>query len=527
MKDDGQGEFMRRISISRLIVGTVTLGISIWTVAASSQSESDKPAVALDSTVAAAECDGLAWMAGLCGGETQYSQWLREVIDETRERRFVAEYPPEPKGLVVSGVNRKVSGAFNFSLSETAVAVAANNPKWIAAGANAVVGDGTFRQAMFVSQDGGRTFRSAILPPTIPQPFTFGDPTVAWTSDGAVWAGALEGQLVNDPTGVSLGLKGLSYRSVDRGATWTFAGSFSGNERLADRPTFWVDSSPNSAFRDSLYTTWHNGPVFVTRRRKGAAQWSAPVRVSPLDTQGFGGDLKIDSSGRLFVFWPDAIRKKIFVTTSNNGGVSFGPPIPVAAIERPLFQLIVPSAGNRAPSLYVTSAVLRSGGVSRAFIAWMDLAAPPATGARIWFSTSNNGGASWSAPREVKPTAAANVDQFHPSLVIDPTSRRLALAYTDNLADPSGRKTRRVAMTSNDLGNTWSAPFVISTAPSDVSTEPEQIHGDYQSMFALGPRLWTVWTDRRSAAASSVWLAELRMTANGLVRVPIEAEAVK
>jgi hypothetical protein len=458
----------------------------------------------------AVQCDALDLVAGRCGEpERVYaSHWLEEKLEELTEKRRTLVFPPEPEGQVVVGKNRKVSGAVPDSLSEATIAVSPVNPKLIAVGANSSF-EGELRQRMFVSQDGGKTFRTAFLPTSSPSLFFQGDPGAAWTSDGTLWATAAEGSSGSG----GLSISGESYRSRDKGLTWTSAGRFSGLEKLADRPTVVVDTS-TSPFRDSAYVTWHNGAVFVSRRRKSANQWAKPVRVSPADTQGFGGDLEVDVDGRISVFWPDSTRHLLFVSNSTDGGVRFSAPVAIAAIERPLFDLQVPATG-RSPTFYVNAATLKLGPVRRSFVTWYDPASAPGTGARIWFSSSADGGATWTPRREVRPIAGA-VDQFHPTLAIDRTTGRLWLSYTDTSADPAGLATHRVMVTSTDFGDTWSEPLRLSQAPSNVLTEPKQIYGDYQASSSSGARVWSVWTDRRSGAATSIWMAEVKPTESGI-----------
>lgn len=460
------------------------------------------------------DCDALDLVAGRCGepGHDYASHWLQEKLEELTRPRVDVVFPPEPEGQVVVGKNRRVSGAVTDSLSEATIAVSPVNPKLIAVGANSSAA-GQFRQRMFVSKDGGKVFRGSVLPSTLPGMFLQGDPSAAWTTDGTLWATTVEGA-----SGVGgLQLNGESYRSSNQGQTWVPGGRFSGTEKVSDRPTVVADTSTTSRFRDSLYVTWHNGPVFVTRRKKGAAKWAKPVRVSPTDTQGFGGDIELDVDGRLSVFWPDSVRKQIFVATSNDGGVHFSAPVLISNVEKPLFDLNVAAAG-RSPTFHVNAATLQLAGVRRSFVVWFDPATAPGTGARIYFSRSSDGGATWSPRREVRSFDGA-VDQFHPALAIDPSTGRLWLSYTDTSADPAGLQTHRVMLSSTDFGDTWSEPLRLSQQPSNVLTEPKQIYGDYQAVSAVsggGGRAWAVWTDRRSAAASSIWMAEVKATESGV-----------
>ena len=178
--------------------------------------------------VSASKPNDLDWILGGNGQESQFTDRVEELLEENEAAKAGTVFPPEPKGLLVTGANRKVSEAVTLSLSEVALAVSATDTRRIAVGANVSTPSG-FRQAMFVSTDGGDTFVASQLPTTSPFAFLQSDPTLAWTEDDTLWAATIEGQI-----GGGLQLKGQSFRSDDGGATWTFAGGFSGTERIPD-----------------------------------------------------------------------------------------------------------------------------------------------------------------------------------------------------------------------------------------------------------------------------------------------------
>ena len=50
--------------------------------------------------------------------------------------------------------------------------------------------------------------------------------------------------------------------------------------------------------------------------------WQAPIQVSGAETTGtaIGGDVKTNSAGDVFAFWPDTGSRNLFVAKSTNGG---------------------------------------------------------------------------------------------------------------------------------------------------------------------------------------------------------------
>ena len=180
------------------------------------------------------------------------------------------------------------------------------------------------------------------------------DPAVDWTSDGTAWAITI---------GISSSALMLrSYRSTDGGATWSFEGTPSGPQTGTDREIMWVDHSPSSPFKDQIYVTWHQGvPAFVSRRTPGpGGTWQAPVQVTGPETTGtaIGGDIKTNSAGDVFVFWPeDRGNRQIHVAKSTNGGASFGTPVTIATLFASQRQISVPADAppHRLARVYISA----------------------------------------------------------------------------------------------------------------------------------------------------------------------------
>src|SRR5205814_10127911 len=112
-----------------------------------------------------------------------------------------------------------------------------------------------------------------------------------------------------------------------------FDGTISGTQNSADKQLMWVDHSPTSPFRDTIYVIWHNdAPVFVNRRTRAAGAWGTPLQISGPETTGtgIGGDITSHGLGEVFAFWHDTVSQSIFMAKSTDGGASFGAPVRVA-----------------------------------------------------------------------------------------------------------------------------------------------------------------------------------------------------
>lgn len=296
-----------------------------------------------------------------------------------------------------------------------------------------------------------------------------------WTSDGTAWATTIG----IDATATILKMR--AYKSTDNGVTWTFDSTFSGTQTSTDKQMTWVDSSPISPHRDNIYAIWHdNQPVFMNRRTGGA--WQTPVQVSGSETTGtgIGSDVRTNSAGEVFGFWPDTGSRKILMVKSTNGGSSYGSPTTIATTFD-AYDIGVPAMNNRRVLIYTTGGAYKTSSTSHAFVAWNDLsgesgcttaANEPGASAtstcktRIWVSRSSNGGSTWSAPAMINNQASKN-DQFNPWMVVDETNGRVAIIYYDTVGDAGRKKTDVYYQSSADFGVTWSAAVKVSTVQTD------------------------------------------------------------
>jgi hypothetical protein len=328
------------------------------------------------------------------------------------------------------------------------------------------------------------------------------------------------------------------YKSIDDGANWTFDSTASGTQNNVDREIMWVDHSPTSPFKDQIYVTWHNGvPAFVARRTTGAgAAWQAPVQVSGAETtgQGIGGDIKTNSAGEVFVFWPDdGGSRTIYLAKSTNGGTTFGAPITIAAIFASTRRISIPADSSRKARVYISGGAYRTATKNLVFAVWPDLkfdiSDPPPSGcnsglgpannvaskckSRIRFTRSTNGGATWEAPRMINDQASLN-DQFHSRLCVDESNGRLVVIYQDTVSDPGRLKTDVWMQTSSDDGVTWSAAEKVTTCQTDETSAGADFgnqYGDYSGLSGYAGTFFPSWTDRRSGGREEIWTAKIQM----------------
>jgi len=424
----------------------------------------------------------------------------------------------EQKTAVV-GPNLRISGAQTTWRSESNISVNYLDPTKIVAASNSGSSDG--RQAQFYSTDAGATWGQTTLP-LVSSDLFHSDPIVGWTSDGRAWSGTLAIGI----RGSSIYLEGRAYVSTDNGQTWTFDGTFSGSQTSMDKPMMWIDHSPSSSFRNNIYVTYHNGaPAYMNRRT--STGWQSPIRVSGAETTGtgIGGDVKTNSAGDVFGFWPDTGSGKIFVVKSTNGGVSYSSPTQVATTFD-TYDIGVPAQSSRRVLIYTTTGAYRTSTKNLVYAAWNDLSgeadctrsgdepgsnvASPCK-ARIWFSRSTDGGATWSPKVMINNQSGLN-DQFNPWLVVDERTGNLGIIYYDTVGDPGRKKVDTWYQASSNDGAGWNPPVKVTTAQSDETVsgaDSGNQFGDYNGLSGINGIFFPAWTDRRSNAREEIWTAKV------------------
>jgi hypothetical protein len=428
-----------------------------------------------------------------------------------------------PKSLHVkslaatAGTNVRTSGAQTNPRSESDIRINYWNPSKIIAASNNISGSGT--QGVYYSSDGGVTWGQTNLPLASGDAF-HSDPTVDWTSDGTAWSSTMG---INS---AQTSLKVQSYRSTNGGATWTFDGTISGTQTNTDKQMEWVDHSASSAYANNVYAIWHNGnPAYMNRRTSSG--WGTPIQVSNTAATGtcIGADVKTNSAGDVFGFFPDTGSRGIFVVKSTTGGTSYGTPVKLVTTYDS-YDIGVPAFSSRRILIYVSGGAYRNGTTNNVYALWTDLsgdtgctaaANEPGTSTtstcktRIWFSRSTDGGTTWSARVKINNQSGLN-DQFNQFLAVDETNGTLGAIYYDTVNDPNRKKVDVFYQMSSDGGVTWQAPVKVTTAMTDetvAGADSGNQFGDYNGLSGYGNAFFPSWTDRRNNASEEIWTAKI------------------
>ncbi|MEP7254613.1 MAG: T9SS type A sorting domain-containing protein [Ferruginibacter sp.] len=419
----------------------------------------------------------------------------------------------------------RVSGLQTVPRSESDIRINFFDQTKIISASNNIGGTG--RQGIYYSTNSGASWLQAELPLTTGDAF-HSDPTVDWTSDSRAWSSTLG---INSAGSV---LKMRNHVSTDNGATWTLDATVSGTQTNVDKQMVWVDHSATSPYYNQQYAIWHNGnPAFMNRRTAGVGgTWlAAPIQVSGAESTGtcIGSDVKTNSFGDVFGFWPTTTNRKILVVKSTNGGASYGTPVQ-AATTYDGYDIGVPSFNSRRALIYVSGGAYRTAGKNMVYACWTDLsgnagctaaANEPAASivstckTRIWFVRSLDGGATWQTPIRINNQAGLN-DQFNQWMAVDETSGIIGIMYYDTQADPGRKKTDVYYQYSTNDGVTWSTPEKVTTAQTDEtisgSADLGNQYGDYNGLSFYANKAWPSWTDRRNNAKEEIWTAKITVT---------------
>jgi hypothetical protein len=478
-------------------------------------------------------------------GTGGYPLVLKEVYEwmvyhpDLRPGRPEPDVPPAkratPKPSANVGPDFRLSGAQTSPRSESDIRVNYWDPSRIVSASNNIHGGGTL--AMYYSSDGGATWGQTVLPRLVEDSFQ-SDPAVDWTSDGQVWA-----TTIGVAAGPPVQLRLRCYVSADGGATWKLDSTLSGDQDLTDKQMMWVDHSQASPHQDTIHVIWHNGrDVFVAHRPLGGS-WSDPLQISGGETigTGIGDDIKTDSAGNVYAFWPDTGSRKIYFSRSADGGQSFSRPLAIGSTFQS-FQTIVPAQSSRGTLTYVTGGVFKNGKTNLIVAAWEDLSGAAgcrtpaddpfdnvnsACKSRIWFSRSTNGGTKWTKPRMLNNQTSKN-DQFNPWMVVDEASGALGIIYYDTVGE-ARTSVNVFFQSSTNGGASFNPPIRVSTAPSDDRDfNDSNQFGDYNALSGIGGTFFPSWTDRRDPSGKEeIWTAPITLRSSASCRTanPLAAGA--
>jgi hypothetical protein len=234
------------------------------------------------------------------------------------------------------------------------------------------------------------------------------------------------------------------------------------------------------------------GPAMLARSATDGASFEAPqvIFATATNKQTIGNVPVVLPGGTVVVagtYFENASlgknAQKLWVTRSADGGRTFSAPeFPMA-----MSSLAVPGvrSGDTVPSFAVDR---RSG---RLYASWQDVRFSNGKRNDVLVTSSDDAGRTWAAPVRANDTPAGAQDAFTPAIAVD-DGGRVGILYYDLRDDTDAKDAAIVTAewftTSRDGGRTWSASRRI-TQPFDHSAAAFAggfFLGDYQGLTAAG-----------------------------------------
>ena len=316
------------------------------------------------------------------------------------------------------------------------------------------------------------------------------------------------------------------FRSLDGGISFPQSASLTGNSGgvfngVNDKPTITTDNT-GGRFDGNVYASWTfaNSNVLTIRFARstdGGTSFSPPIALSTGSKDQMSMPA-VGANGEVYVAWADNSARELLVRKSDDGGVSFGAPVRVAAFS-PIGDVESETAqycgrvlkGSLRAGVSATDymiAVDRSGGSSNgAVYVAFDNHGAGTDAADVFLTTSRDGGATWSAPSRLNDDATTN-DQWLPFVAVAPNGT-VAVSWYDRRRDPDNLLID-VFMRISPAGG---ASFGPDLKISEVSFPPPQVNrslgfppytcyfSSYNWIAADASAFYLVWTDNRMVTA--------------------------
>jgi len=213
-----------------------------------------------------------------------------------------------------------------------------------------------------------------------------------------------------------------------------------------DKQWIAVDHLPDSPFKDRVYSAWSLFNGFSVEVRfafsKDHGQTFSPATTLTLPQQTGPGTTfalpAVDAAGNVYVataaFPPCCITPvTLFVTSSKDGGVSFGPWVKVVTTAQQPNGFFPNTRFRDGITESFAASPTIAGHLYMAFEQW------DGTNENVYLTKSTNGGLSWSTPAKINDNTAEPTDQFQPSIAAGPNGAVAVAFYDRREACPSGQ----------------------------------------------------------------------------------------
>ena len=417
------------------------------------------------------------------------------------------------------GRNIDISG-FADNESETTVAVNPANPNNIVVFSNFQVADALMQAVSF---DGGKRWTTRMVANGDDLGVACCDANAAFDRYGNLFVVYLDVRAKKVQVGYS----------TDGGTTMQFLATLdhtdngnpaaNGNKWSAgvDQPS--LATGPGGTW--FVYKLYDQGTLLQVRGLpvSGLGQFGAltPQQAVPGSKPGSFGDIAVGVHGQVLVTYQDNIPTQgpstIFtnVDADGFGPAGFGAARAATATNVGGFDYIPPQS-HRSVDAESGVAYDRTGGPhrGRVYLVYTDEQPNESNNTDILVRTSDNDGASWSAPVRVNDDAGT-ASQFNPHIALDSTTGFVAVGWHDarnDLGDNRFGDTNGIAnddaqyyvAVSRDAGASFSPNVRVSTGTSNAAAAHNGIeYGDYTGLGFVGGVIHPAWADNSDSTGDN------------------------
>lgn len=365
---------------------------------------------------------------------------------------------------------------------------------------------GAVLDQVFYSTDSGKTWQGDTL---VSSYGVWGDPVIVSDTAGAHYFLHLSDPNGDNWSGDQILDRIVIQKSVDGGKSWN-NGSYTGMFHPKDQDKHWAVVDPRT---NALYVTWtqfdkygtndpaYESNILFSKSLDGGETWSEAIRINEVPGNCLDGDSTTEGAvpavgpnGALYVTW--ANQNKLFFDKSTDGGKTWMEEDLVIA-EQPGGWDIDVEGIQRANGMPVTVCDLSEGPYrGHIYVNWVD---DRLGNYDVWFSKSDDGGATWSEPHKINDDEG-EADQFFTWMTVDQSSGYLYTVFYDR-REREGFYTDVYMAVSRDGGTSWEN---IKISEKPFESNPMVFFGDYNHISAVKGVVRPIWT-RIDGLVMGVW----------------------
>jgi hypothetical protein len=336
------------------------------------------------------------------------------------------------------------------------------------------------------------------------------DPWVSFGPDGTAYTVSISFNDTNNNNAVA------AATSIDGGKTWQrlsvlIADNAPNFQFFNDKESVTADPTkpgtayvvwdrlelPNGNPDANLHTAAFRGPAMLSKTTNGGQTWSSPqvIVTTPSRQQTIGNQIVVDRrNGTLYDFFnlinpPFSVTaSKVAFVKSTDGGNTWTKPKVIANMQT--VGVTDPNTGEGVRTGDIIPEPAIDPATGQLYVVWQDSRFNGGHFDEVAISTSSNGGATWSAPKQVNTNTPSTRPGFTPMVAVN-SAGQVAVTYYDfrNLAAQTATlPTDYWISFSSDHGATFGNEQHI-TGPFDMKTAPNAggfFVGDYEGLGVAG-----------------------------------------